>query len=586
MPSTPPAATPSATDPPALKYAKPKILLVDLPSSCSETLNSAGYNVYSGTFGVPYPVPRSNGLYPVANGSCNLPNHEEQEIVIASTACPTPADSAKADKLGEGVDQLWQTAKDGDIDPRPFFMRLARPDFDRIWESGGIFIVLVRAKYSIEYTYGPWSQYHGVSERERLHESSWGFLSELDSFNCRPASGREIDFDPRAKRLTDLLAKAATGAEYRCTIEPAYDNREHWIPLAKNKFGDCVAGLLVHDDPPRYLLLLPDMPHLDRIILRLLVEWCMQWNPALFPLHEGQRWVHRPEYEVPQILELKEQADKVNADAKARVEQIEAEIKELQASNKDWYTLLNGTGDELVAAVIRSLRQLGFKNVRDVDAEAREQGNGQSLREDIQIHDALPILIVDVKGVQGHPEDAEATQAEKHALMRAKEFSGNVKPLTIINHQRNIPPHDRDEQAYRQEIIDNAVQTGLGLMTTWDLFRLLRNKEKLGWDADNVIPIFYRTGRIEAVPEHYHEIGVVAKVWKDAIGIIPSADIHVGAVLALESGDTFEEITVGSLQVDGQETGVAPAGSNCGVACVGASKRFRERKRVWLVNRT
>jgi hypothetical protein len=312
----------------------------------------------------------------------------------------------------------------------------------------------------------------------------------------------------------------------------------------------------------------------------------MEWNPTLFPFHEAQRWIHRPEYEVPKIHELEESIDKVQAETDHRIEQIRAEIEQVRTANQDWYTLLNGTGDELVAAVIRSLRRLGFEKVKDVDAEAREQGKGQDLREDIQIHDKTPVLIVDVKGVQGHPEDAEATQSVKHALIRSREFQGNVQPLTIINHQRNIPPHDRDRMAYRQDIIDNAVQTGLGLMTTWDLFRLLRNKEKLGWTAKDVIPIFYRTGRIEPVPEHYHLIGTVAHVWKEAFGFIPTAKVSVGSTLAVETGDLFEEVVVGSLRIDKQQAAFADIGSNCGVAYPGAAEIFRERMRVFVVAKT
>lgn len=575
-----------SSDPSKVKYDKPKILLIDIPSSCEDVLISAGYNVKSGTFGIPYPVPRSDKAYPVSKISFNLPNHEEQEIVIASTARPPSDESMQDEEVEEGVDHLWQTAANGNIDPRPLAMFSTKPVFDRIWRFGGIFIVLLKAKYPVEYTFGSLKKYSSVEEYSKIEKSSWGFLSELDSFTCNLAHGIEFNFNSRAKRLTDLLAHGLKEAEYRCTIEPSYENKENWVPLAHDKFGNCVAGILVYDDPPRHLLLLPDMPHFDRILLPLIEEWCAQWNPELFPFHEGQQWIHRPEYEVPKILELQEQANKVKINAETQVEQIESEIKQLQEDNKDWYTLLNGTGDELVAAVIRSLRRLGFKKVEDVDAELKEQGNGQNLREDIQIHDNSTILVVDVKGIQGNPEDADATQAEKHALMRTREFDAYVKPLTIINHQRNIPPHDRDSVAYRKEIIGNAEHTGLGLMTTWDLFLLLRNKDKLGWTDEMVIPIFYRTGRIDPIPEHYQQIGTIEHVWRNAIGIVPSVEIHAGATLAVESGDTFEEIIVESLQVEDQKVDVAPIDSNCGIAFSGTSERFREGMRVYLVDKS
>jgi len=255
---------------PASKYPKPKILVVDLPPACTAALRSAGYNVATGTFGTPYAVPRSDSLCPVMTNSCSLPNSEEQEIIIASTACPDPDETMKGEKAGEGVDHVWQSAVHGDIDPRPLVMRMVRPAFDRIRRSGGIFIVLLSHKYYINYIYGSWTGYHGVSQRDRLREANWGFISDLDSFESHKALGEEIIFNPKAKALTDLLSRGARDAQYRCTIAPQYSEKKNWHSLATDKFGNCIAGILLQDDPPRFLLMLPEMPALDRIILPLL----------------------------------------------------------------------------------------------------------------------------------------------------------------------------------------------------------------------------------------------------------------------------------------------------------------------------
>jgi len=121
------------------------------------------------------------------------------------------------------------------------------------------------------------------------------------------------------------------------------------------------------------------------------------------------------------------------------------------------------------------------------------------------------------------------------------------------------------------------------LMTTWDLFKVLRNKEALGWPPEVVLPIFYRNGRIDPVPAHYREIGKIMKVWQKAFGVIPSEPIRAGATLAIEVGDTFEELVAGSLQIEGQGVGEAPSGSDCGVGCADGADRFREGMRVFLV---
>ena len=65
----------------ALKYSKPKILLLDMPDSASTTLRSKGFNVSCGTRGKPYEVCKSSG-YGALIAKGDAPNHTEQEIVV------------------------------------------------------------------------------------------------------------------------------------------------------------------------------------------------------------------------------------------------------------------------------------------------------------------------------------------------------------------------------------------------------------------------------------------------------------------------------------------------------------------------
>jgi len=332
------------------------------------------------------------------------------------------------------------------------------------------------------------------------------------------------------------------------------------------------------------MLLLPQMPNVDTVLVQLVEEWIAHWCPSLFPHIEGAKWVHRAEYEIPRVLELQAEMTQVKKHAERETERIEAKIAQIREDNQDWYTLLQGTGDELKDTVIRSLQKIGFSQVVDVDEEAKANDESTTLREDIQVLDASPTLIIDVKGVRGHPDDDEARQAEKHALMRIREWKrADIQPLTIINHQRHLPPHNRDAQAFRDEIIGNAEDTKLGLMTTWDLFRILRNKDALNWPIEVVTPIFYRTGRIDPVPEHYSEIGTIVKVWQTAFSIIPSQNVSTGIRMAVETGDTFIEFAANSVQIDRQDVEKAPAESQCGIGFEGASETLHVGQRVFVI---
>lgn len=564
------------------KYHKPKILLIDVDNCCAEVLRDAGYNVVVGTFGTPYSVKRSNELHYVSLSSLHLPNYEEQEIVIANILEPEPASSPPTDTPGEGVAVFWQAGTTGLIDPRPLAMSIVREDFDKILKHDGIFIVFATYRKEITYYYGTYPLGYRNDQKKC---SNWDFLTELMGINVEYHNGCEITFEPKLRKLTPIFSRAQEGAEYYCTLSPGYRQRDYWIPLAKNKYGEDVAGILFSKDRKGCIIILPQMPAAHQFIVQLLEDWCSQWNPALFPCLESNRWVHWPEYEIPRVVELQKEIEKVRAEAEEKVKKLQAEIEILQKENADWYTLLQGTGDELVQAVIRSLKRLGFQKIVDVDSEAEREGKKSERREDIQIHDRSPVLIIDVKGVQGHPDDDESRQAEKHAYMRMKEWNRtDVQPLTIINHQRHLPPHDRDKKAYRDKIIEYAKQTGLGLMTTWDLFRLLQNAERLDWPPEVVQPVFYRVGRIEPIPEHYKEIGRIVKMWKHAFGIIPTDPISIGNRLAIEIDDTFLEFNIESLQVDNKTVQTAPAGSNCGVKFHNDSKKVREGAKVFLVN--
>jgi hypothetical protein len=568
------------------RYPKPKILLIDVDNRCAEVLRNAGYNVNIGTFGTPYKIKKSNELYYVPLSSTDLPNYEEQEIIIVNTLGPEPVTSLPTDIPSEGAEGFWQTGTDGVIDPRPLAMSNLQSAFDKILNYGGIFIIFASERYYRHYYYLVYRGYTWMRKSE-INHSNWDFLTDLASIYTKKQCGYEIKFksdEPKLRELIKILSQTQEKAEYHCTLSPSPFQKNSWISLAKNKYGEDVAGILFNENSKGRIIILPQMPDAHRFLVQLIEDWCSQWNPGLFPYLESNQWLHWSEYEIPKVVELRKEIERVKTEAEEKIKKIENEIKILQKEYADWYTLLNGTGDELVKAVVRSLKRLGFQKVVDVDDEIEREGKKEK-REDIQILDQRPILIIEVKGIHGNPDDNESTQAEKHATMRMKEWGHtDVQPLTIINHQRHLPPRERNKKAFRDEIIEIAKEKGLGLMTTWDLFRILRNTELLNWPPEVVKPIFYRIGRIDPIPEHYEEIGEVAEVWKYAFGIIPRTFLSIGNRLAVEIDDVFIEFSIESLQIHGEPVQTAPAESECGIGFYDATKKIRKGMRVFLVN--
>jgi len=562
------------------KFAKPKIFLVDIDEAVHDSLRDAGFNVSTGTLGSPRLVERSDNIFPVDHSWAKLDGFAEQEIVFVNSAQPTSVAEGFVESA-DGVTMLWQTADCGVLDARPLVGQGIREDFDRIMQNGGIAVVFLGARYERTYMEGV---ARGINFRDqnRFELSSWDFSSDLEAVRFKNGTGREVKWLEEGNDLSRLLRKGSEGAEYRTRIAPEYHQQERFVPLAKDKFDNVVASILLEDENKAALLLLPQMPNFHRIAVELVLNWFTKFRPALFPHHENQSWLRSDRYEMPSIIQKRDRLTKIKTEYECNVQTIENEISTIREANADWYTLLSGTGDPLVKAVINALRKLGFRDVIDMDDQARLKGTKTSLREDLQIRDRDPLLVVDIKGVVGTPEDGEATQAQKHSIIRTRELGHYVKPLTIINHQRNLPPHERHTEPYRSEIVGNALDTGLGLMTAWDLFCLLRNASRLGWSFEQVAPVFYRDGRIHPIPEYYTSVGEIARVWKNAIGIVPNFDVPTGATLSVLVDDSFHEFTVGEIRNHDSIVPNGPSGTECGFACVNTCD-FRAKMRVFLV---
>ena len=259
----------------------------------------------------------------------------------------------------------------------------------------------------------------GINFRDssRFDVTNFDLSSDLQRIQRENARGEEISFLDSGNDLARLLAKGAIGARYHSRIGPHYTQEKLWVPLAKDKFGFTVAAILIREEPRAAILMLPQMPNFHVIAVELVRDWCARWRPHLFPFHDKQAWLHSDRYELASINQKKARIAIVRKEADAEIEKLHSENEADRKANADWYVLLNGTGDELVEAVMNTLRQLGFQDVVDMDNQARQDGTEKNLREDVQIRDRDPVLVVDIKGIVGTPADDESTQAQKHATM-------------------------------------------------------------------------------------------------------------------------------------------------------------------------
>ena len=209
---------------------------------------------------------------------------------------------------------------------------------------------------------------------------------------------------------------------------------------------------------------------------------------------------------------------------------------------------------------------LGFDNVVDVDEEA----GSSPKREDLQIQGSSPVVLVEVKGIAGMPSDDDILQAAKYVAPRIKEWKRmDVRALCVLNHQRHVPPLDRDyENVFRADILANAQQHDLGLITTWDLYKLARGLLRNGWKHASIRNLFFQSGRVPCLPSHYEDLGAIEEKWEraGAIGVrLLSEPLVQGERLGIPLDIDFVEFEASSLQLESVTVKEAPRGSLVGI---------------------
>ncbi len=559
-------------------------------------IREGGYTVVEGTFGEPRTVDRRPAGYRHVESEARLPNYTEQEIIVADLARPAAKEPVKADPGPPPADDsVWASCESGVIDPRPRVMRMVQKDFDRIYGHGGVFIFLTDMRLDSNYVVASPGPSGGVYVKNELPWDNWGCLSRLDRMNVRADNG--VEMEPATTEVAQVfpLARHLKDAHFSCVMEPPSYEDKYWATLATSKYGDPVAGVFGPTEKGEgWVILLPRITRPGELVRELLDELLPGLAPKLFPHAEGKRWTRRPEYELPAVVDLKAKIEQVELEGRERIRALEQRIEEERHEGAYIHDLLTATGDDLVTAVITALKTLGFADVRDVDTEgAVKNGEGEAgkeekrKREDIQIWDRSPTLLVEVKGIGGVPREADSLQVTKYLVPRMREWDRvDVQGLSIVNHQRSLPALDREHRnVFQADVLANAEEQGFGLLTTWDLFRLVRGFTAHGWRHEDVRELFYAKGRIDPIPAHYHFVGVVDGFWEqaEAVGVrIEERGIRVGDTVAYELPVDFIEEEVRSLQLDDNVVEEAGAGAHIGIKTRLTKVQARSGTRVFF----
>lgn len=565
-----------------LKYEKPKILLIDLPSKCLTAVEKAGYNVSSGTFGSPYKVERRDS-YQAVFCKPSLPNYTEQEIIFVDLTPPITLHSPVGEKAtSEGELDVWCKCNLGEIDPRSSTMALVTEDFDRILDNGGVFVIFAQPRQNQQLVWARKSSgYSGLEISKKLSFDNWSFISLLSSRYLIIGSdfGEEINIPNYDEEIFHFLRKNIKNAKYTATFRCTYQlKEENLIPILYSKFNRCIGGLITIEKTEGLILILPQLSNKPEAIVTLLREVLPELSPHLFPQAEGLRWIERDEYELETVLQYKKEKIDIEEKAKKDIAKIDEKILEERSTLGFLHGMITQTGRDLVSSVKSCLDYIGFEKVQDVDEEIEKQNYSSQKQEDLQISDNSPTLLIEIKGLSGLPRESDTMQVVKYVPRRMKEWDRtDVRGVSIINHQRNIPPLERDnENVFTKQQIEDAEHQDITILTTWDLFLLARGRLKWGWDPRTIQDLFFKKGKMSRFPTIYRPVGKIYHYWdkSSVVGIeISDNKLQKGDRIGYVIPDRFLEEEVTSLEIDSHKVKEGVPDQNVGMKTI-YSKNF------------
>lgn len=565
------------------------MLVIDGPHIAS-MLHDRGYNVDFGTFGSPLSLPVKNGYWPVETDA-SLPGHTEKEIVVVDLAASPEIKPIDASLVPQpGVKHIWAPVLRETIDPRPLAAWREQSAMDRIYLHGGAFIIFTAARSEVSYVAGALSELFGLQSHAKLTLSKWDFLKELDYLSVTPDTGEEMyTADNGVARTLGLDGYFADG-NYQCVIEPSGMIKGRWITLAVSKFDLPIAGIIFpapDAERKRWVFVLPQVRRSAELVADLVERVLPRLAPHLFPDTEGSRWTRRSEYQLPRVSELRGEITAIEEASRQQIRELEEQIEVVQEQYAFLDDLLTTSGDTLVQAVIRTLKLIGFADVRDVDADAKAAGNNGPRREDIHIMDARVPIIAGAKGIADLPSEEDALQILKYLRPRMREWERtDIHGLTIINSQRNLPALDREHtRVFQDDVLTNADEQDFTLLTAWDLYRLARGVIMHHWRRSDIEELFLTSGRMSPVPVHYIPVGTIAQVWKDACAIgvqLAARGLRIGDRLAYQLPVDFAEEDVASLEVDNQPVDEAATGARVGIK-TSLINKIRKGTKLYLV---
>jgi len=559
---------------------KPQICLIDLDKDVEKRLTNRGLNIDVGTLGARVQVSHKGNPDSVVACFPNWAfpsNLHEFDIIIVDLKETDPVPLRSQEHCFESNERsvarkyLCQYPTSV-FNPKPIGSAILNDSLQDIFKHQGILIVFAHERHLTEYRV--MNVGYGLAGSQLLEPFSLDIYefanhdySNLIVPNSKNKEGYEIKVCPKENKFSRALGKFLDGAHYyiafqhptiQDTATKSYIPDPNFLPVLLNGRDEIVGFARIFRN--NLLLVLPQFEQKGEILEELLTTVLPDVVPSLFPYNTESQWLEDPAYLLPHAQELLEQKDEIKNKFEAEIARIDERIEKNSKGYKWLHELLTKNSGELVTTVKTFFEWLGFENIRDMD-----EINSSLKEEDLQVDMKSGLLVVEVKGIHGTSKDDECSQVNKFVTRRMKERgSTDVQGLYVVNHQRHLPPLDRQNPPFSETQVKDAVSDGRGLLTTWQLFNLYFSIENGAISKEEAREAIRRAGLITFEPQGSVLLGRPIKLYQNDTVLLfeDTPRIAIGDRLLIKRDERYLSVNIKSIRVDDRDVREA---ENCGV---------------------
>jgi hypothetical protein len=255
--------------------------------------------------------------------------------------------------------------------------------------------------------------------------------------------------------------------------------------LAKTTDGAPVA--LVVRKGKGELLLLPSFGPKNIDVVDYILKDKLPLTPAP-PDEAGAGWLDGDDYVFPELKALVAKRDEERKKLEDALADYDRQIRELKTGGQEeFHRLLAGEGPALKAAVIHTLRYLGWTRVVDVDLywkntiRSKEEDAWVIEPADLAVEAGLrkgELLIVLARGGKNWATDDDCALLQKFKGRRMQEFDNTRMKAVLIGNYFSAAEAKGRPNPFSAAQIEEAQKDGNGLVTTWELFRAIKAEKE------------------------------------------------------------------------------------------------------------